>query len=170
LINECSELSAIKNLRDIIKEMKENFDKDTDPRNWKVIAGRTSNSFNDMFFAQNNKEEDINNLWQIKFENMSPQNILGVGSKIRNIEDDISKKIISKGKSAVPLLFGMLVPQKKGVITAAGSLNYSNKAVGKVKKDLEKTSDKNIVLEKLMKKRLKELIEKENPGRFDMFR
>lgn len=157
----------IKKLRELIKDMKDSFDKDKDPKNWKVIAGRTPQSYNDLFFCQSNKEEENVNLWQIKTENMSPYNILGVGTKIKNIDNEIIEKIEKEGKPATPShIFGMLVPQKKGIIAAAGPMNYSDKKVHSIKEDI---SERNSVLEKLLKKRLKELIEKEHPNRFDMF-
>ncbi|MHA1270523.1 MAG: hypothetical protein ACTSPY_12095 [Candidatus Helarchaeota archaeon] len=158
-------MTRVKNLKEIMKEMKEIYDKN--PKDWKVIAGRTPNSYNDLFFCQTNDEDEEFNIWQVKAERMSPFNILGVGTKIRHIDDDIVKKIMNEGKPA--FLFGMVVPQDKGIISATGPMNYSDNTIKQVKEDLSKTSDKNLILEKLLKKRLKELIEKEHPGRFNMY-
>ncbi|MHA1229348.1 MAG: hypothetical protein ACTSRP_07980 [Candidatus Helarchaeota archaeon] len=159
-------MPEIKSIKEIIKEMKAFYDEN--PKNWKVIAGRTPNSYNDMFFCQYDKNEDIQNIWQIKAERMNPLNIIGVGTKIKHIDDEIVQRIMTEGKTAY--LFGMFVPQDNGVITATGPLNYSDETVKDVKKDLEEISDKNILLEKLLKKKLKELIDKEYPGRFDYYR
>ncbi len=156
----------IKDLKDIIKEMKETYDKD--PNDWKVLAGRTPNSYNDIFFCQLNKEEDKQNIWQVKAEKMSPFNIVGVGAKLKHIDDEIINKIMQEGKPAY--LFGLFVPQEKGIIAATGPMDYSDKTIKDVKEKLGDISDKNVLFEKLLKKRLKELIDKEYPGRFDMYR
>ena len=155
-------MPIIKPLKQIIKDMKESFDKDS--RDWKVIAGRTSNSYNDIFFCQTKEKNNDYNLWQLKAEKMSPFDILGVGTKIKNVDEEIITKIRNEGKA--PYSFGMIIPQDKGLITASGPMNYSNQTVKTVKEEI---SNNNSLLEKLLKKRLKKLIEKEHPGRFNMF-
>ena len=142
--------------------MKESYDKN--PENWKVIAGRTPNSYNDMFFCQMDKNEDIFNVWQIKTELISPINVIGVGAKIKNVDEEIAKKIMEEGQPAY--LFGLFVPQDNGGIAATGPLNYSNNTIKTVK---DKIKENEPDLEKSLKKKLKELIDKEFPGRFDMF-
>ena len=155
-------MPKIKSLKEIMKEMKESFDKN--PKNWKVLAGKTPNSYNDLFFCQSN--DNLNNLWQIKAEKMSPFEILGVGTKVHDIDEEITLKILEKGQNPNNL-FGMVVPQEKGGITTAmGPMKHSDNSVKEIKEDI---SNSNSLLEKLLKKRLKELIEKEHPGRFNMF-
>ena len=140
-----------------MKEMKELYDKN--PENWRVLAGRSPNEFNDIFFCQLNE----NNLWQIKAEQMDPLNIIGIGAKVKNVDEEITKKIMDDGR---PYFFGMMVPQEKGAITAAGPMKYSDDSVKDLKKEISKENE---LLNKLLKKRLRELIEKEHGNRFDMF-
>lgn len=91
----------VKSLDKILAEIKKEYDKDR--KDWRILSGETPYGL-DSFISKEDRA------WQLKLDFIRPFEVLGLGSKISNIDEKIQGRVQEKG---IPFLFEMLVPQTK---------------------------------------------------------
>jgi len=147
---------TIKPASDIIKEIKKSYDKDN--TGWSVLGGKSKGQY-DTFIAQPPR------LWQIKSEPINPFQAIGLGTTVRNIDEDIMRTIVQLGK---PVNFQALFPQPedKSAIFMSGIERFSTTATNRLKKEYDTTQNK---VDSKLTKELEELVNKKYPSRKTMY-
>jgi len=146
---------TIKPASEIIKEIKKRYDEDS--TGWSVLGGKSKGHY-DTFIAQPPR------LWQIKSEPINPFQAIGLGTTVRNIDEDIMRTITQLGK---PVNFQALFPQPEdnSAIFVRGIERFSSIATNRLK---EYDNKQNKVDSKLTKE-LEELVYKKYPSRKTMY-
>jgi hypothetical protein len=141
---------------DIIKEIKQSYDKDK--KGWRILGGKSKGQY-DMFIAQ------PPSLWQIKSEPLNPFQAIGLGTKVRNIDEDIQRAIMELGK---PINFQALFPQPKddSAIFVRGVERFSTEATNQLKEHFDSAQNK---MDSKLTKELEKIIYKKYPSRKTMY-
>ena len=129
-----------------IKEIKRIYDKK--PYDWRVLTGRDRFGHTDLFLSQSLS------LWQLKMEAINPYELVGFGSRIGKIDEDIQSKTMEIGSRSI---FELISPQKNGVIITKGLQIVSNDSINNLKNEL---SEKQAKLDVELRKELEILLQR----------
>ena len=134
---------------EIIEEIKKTYDKK--PYDWRVLTGRDQKGYTDIFLSQSST------LWQIKTEAINPYELVGFGTRVGRIDEEIRRKTMETGTKA---LFEILSPQKEGIIITRGLQTVSNESTKGLKGAL---SEKQVRLDAELRRELEDLLHKRYP-------
>ena len=147
-------------IRSIVKEMKKEYDKDSN--DWRVIGSRDRDGNSDTIISKK-----PNHFW-LKSKQLSPFSALSMGSVVRNLDRDIDEKM---GKKMSPdemlRFFGMVVPVKANKsIIAAGIERYSQERGDYLKKII---NERDSNLDYQLRHRIDKEFTKKHPLRKNLF-
>jgi hypothetical protein len=134
---------------EIIEEVKRTYDRK--PYDWRVLTGRDQKGYTDIFLSQSST------LWQIKTEAINPYELVGFGTRVGKIDEEIRRKTMEIGAQ---MLFEILSPQKKGIIITKGLQTVSSESTKGLKGAL---SQKQAKLDMELRRELEDLLHKRYP-------
>ncbi|HIH45223.1 MAG TPA: hypothetical protein HA257_09215 [Candidatus Methanoperedenaceae archaeon] len=138
----------IKNIRDIMAEMKASYDKSKSRQSWQVLQGRDGDNRYSMFVLGDEK------LWQIRGMEVARNEMLAVGSQVSGADADI-KKYMDSGS---PVPFGTITPQTASVsLIMAGVQRYSSESAGTLGREL--LSSRQVALNEKLDRELERMCE-----------
>lgn len=135
----------IKDIRGLMREMKERYDRSESKETWRVLQGMGGNRY-DTFVLGDGV------LWQIKAEEVAPNEMLAVGTKITRFDEEV-EKIMGVGS---PVPFGTITPQGGGLsIIMAGIQMFSSDSASQLVKNY--LSSKQEALESKLRQQIESL-------------
>ncbi len=145
----------------IISKIKKKYDQDSE--GWRVTGGKDPYGNKDMFIQQ------APNTWWLKSKEISPFQSIMYGKEIKNIDEEIDKKIrdSNMGKDELLALFGLAVPTKKEeVIFTQGIADMNKKRASQIE---EKIAEKDKNASKNLRKQINHMFQKHYPDRETMY-
>jgi len=129
----------------IIRKIKKKWD--ADKENWSILSNHDCDGNKEMLITQ-----APNSYW-LKMKTVTARSQMAYGKEIKNLDDEISKKIKTHEKTNGKInsqqelmqLFGLIVPSKKDILYTAGVEQISPQKVQNQKEKIEekeKDSDK----------------------------
>ncbi|MEM2904145.1 MAG: hypothetical protein QW057_10715 [Candidatus Bathyarchaeia archaeon] len=140
----------------LVQRIKRLYDRDR--RGWSVLASPDDHGKLDLFISHKGSE-----LWQLKSKPVNPMEFMSLGVEIRNIDEEIRRKLALSGD---PFAFQAVFPQvDSGAIVAHGIGRYSPESTREVKRMLSETGRG---VDDELAKRLEELFRKTHRERARM--
>ena len=138
---------------------------DNDPNNWSVISNEDKDGNREMFINQN-----PNTYW-LKMKQISPYSNLALGTELKSIDDEITKKYGDKSQSIkskqdLMQLFGMMTPSKNDILYTTGVERFSPELSNEMKGKIEEKSPH---ADKEFRKKIREKWERDHFDREGMY-
>ena len=150
----------------IIRKIKKKWDKDKE--NWSIISNHDRDGNKEMLITQ------APNTYWLKMKTVTARSQMAYGVEIKNLDDEIGKKIKThekihgktNTKQELMQLFGLIVPSKKDILYTAGVEQISPQ---KVQDQKEKIEEKEKDADKLFRLYLRKKWEREQALREGMY-